>query len=208
MRSIGVAVPLTLVLLGFIGFIACEKGPSNTANVASRVQEDVEEDWDKRLGADPCKASNKLSALQAKYHDKNVDTGDAGLNDQRRNDDYDIEIEPDAVWGIAMRIKGRIGLDDRPTRKLTKLMKFIEKDLEKGCIQRVSFESSTSAAGFNWTICNDPERPCPPPDGACAMCAMNTGANVTPSPTPNANVNVNMPANPNTNGSSNTNSGP
>jgi hypothetical protein len=189
-----------------MGFIACEKGPSNTSNVASsRAQENVEEDWDMRLGADPCKASNKLKALQDKYHDKNVDTDDAGLNDQRRNNKYDIVIEPDPIWGIAMRIKGRIGLDDRP-RKLTKLMKFIEKDLEKGCIQRVSFESMTSAAGLEWTICNDPERPCPPPNGECGHCMVNANSNTNPTPPVNSNTNVREI--PNRSNQSNTNSGP
>lgn len=191
-KSIGVAIPLALVLLAFLGFIACEKGPANLANTSSTGQESPEDDWDKKNGADPCKASNKLVALQTKYHNKNVDTSDDNLNAQRRNNHYDIVIEPDSTWGIVMRIKGRIGRDDRP-RKLSKLMQFIEKDLEKGCIQKVSFESMAAASGFEWTICEDPTRPCPPPNGECGMCMI---PKETP-PTTNSNVNANAPANPN-----------
>jgi len=207
MRTIGVAIPLTLLLLGMAAFIACTREPVSQANNAALTDKAEEASLAPSTECQGTQAQ-KLIKLKARYENSNTDIGDPDLNGQWKNNFVNISIEDDPVWGIAMRIKGKISRNDSP-RKLSKFVKFFEKHLEKGCIQRVSFESmAVASSGFEWTICDDPQRPCPPPDGECGHCAGNVGSNRTPTPTPPANTNSSVREIPNRSNQSNTNSGP
>lgn len=84
---------------------------------------------------------------------------------------------------------------------------------KKGCLLKVFFvapgtikEGTTlTAAGFEWSACEYPEKPCPP-DGACMTCLMGSNTAVNTAGNSNSGSNSNTSANANANVSSNSNS--
>ena len=214
-RSIAVAIPLALVLLMFLVFIACTPGPANqsAANASNRAESAALLPGGPPRCDPNANATDRAAAMNLHFSDaNNANTGDQEI-DRQRGGGFNAQF--DVVGNaVVMRIKGRIASKEQggPKPKLQQLINRYEWYLKKGCADRISFESAAPAmtsAGFEWTICDGTQVTCP--NGTCANSASECPTLMpreSPTPTNDANANANRPLTPNSNanGNSNTNS--
>ena len=211
-RSVRIALTLT-VLLGILMVVFSCNNTSDVANGRRSLEGDpmttLAED-------DPCKntdEANRVSEIQRYLNTHSM--RDEDLNDQRYSNRFKFHAESynasNSNLKVLVRAYGRVvGQDDDNNNKPPKMknfLKFLDKGMRKGCIDRVSFESMpTSAAnsssgvsssrtdaesvtsdgrGFEWQTCPHPEFPCD--TGRCSsgqMCKTEDEPKPSPTPTP------------------------
>lgn len=217
-RSIRVTLPLALVLVSFMVFIACTSGPTNSNQTPTPVNANRADTASlapsgTRPQCDPtANANTRARAMNAHFSDaNNANTGDPDI-DKQREGAFNIEFV-DVGNEVVMKVTGRIASKDQPGAAPPKpsLQQFImryEWYLKKGCADRVSFESGSAvkAAGFEQILCDGSQVTCP--NGTCANSAGECPRIPRATPTPGeANVNVNTRvSNSNAGGNTNSNS--
>lgn len=209
-RSIRVAVTLVVLLAIVMVLFSCNRSPE-----VAKIAADAEAETSKPLD-DPCLntlESNRVSEIQRYLNARSM--RDEELNDQRYDNRFRFHAEPyngtNANLRVLVRVYGRvIGQDDDNNDKPPKMvnfLRFLQKGMRKGCIDRVSFEPMPSSVaspspgtsptpgdaqaavisepGFEWQTCAHPEFPCD--TGRCSqgqMCKKDDKPESTPTPSP------------------------
>ncbi len=209
-RSIGVTIPLALVLLAFLVFVACTPDAGNSArNTTGNREETV-------AAAPPpnqpnCKpndpAANRARDMN-QHFSQNANTGDKDVDDQR-GPNFLVEFDVEGKLVVA-RLKGTLVSKENGGAlkpRLHTLVNHLEKYIKKGCADLISFETkpnqATSLRGFEWVLCEGGEVQCP--NGRCSVqgqCILDANSNVSNRSNSNA---ARPPSVSNTNNSSNSN---
>ena len=161
-------ISTTLLVLWSVGLlmVGCPSEPQQ--NISQQPTEKLNADLSEAdkggsPPSDPCTATDPIKALQA---EADQITNDTDLDYLRNDGKWLIKIEPDAEFGIVMRVRGRIWNRSGSGPNLKKLLKFIDdrtKNLKKGCVGRVRFETLNASAtdrGFEWSACESGYEPC------------------------------------------------
>jgi hypothetical protein len=207
-RSVRIALTLVILLAIWMVVFACNSSPDVAKGPGASSTDTM------ALAADdPCDGTtnaNRVEALQNYLTNGNMK--DNRLNEQRNVNRYfafnaqAYNANTDGNVKVLVRVYGRVvGQDDDDNNKPPKMknfLKFLEKGMRKGCIDRVSFEPMPNAnssplpersqgdstplalsdPGFEWQSCVHPEFPCD--TARCSVgqqCIMPKG---TPMPSP------------------------
>lgn len=210
-RSIGVAIPLSLVLLTFLAFIACSPEPANVNKPAANVT-DSAQITAATFQPPQCNPSSPASnrANDMSLHFAQHRTGDPDLERQRQHGAFRVDFVTRGNR-VILRLVGRISANDQPggagpKPTLKTLMDRLDWYLKKGCADEIRFsdDMAASSMGFEWIICGDGQVSCP--DGSCAAPGSCPMKRTDPPANSNANVNSNATREPNPSSNSNSDS--
>ena len=211
MKKVGMRIALAIMAAGIMMLsLSCDGPGSNQVNTNTNGQNNSVDSTIAKAPpppTDPCLDADKLGAVQDSI-DTEIDNDDA-LRLQKAQGKFSATVARDPKHNIKLTIKGYvIGANRHGEGTIRDLLKIVQKHMKKGCVQRVVFQSNLSTAGFEWVVCESPNKTCP--DGSCVHENDTCPSIVEPSPTPRGNQNTNSNANtirnPNMNTNSKTNS--